>query len=148
MCIRDRVVTTLAALAAGDDDGDGVDNVTEGRNDADDDGIPDYLDNSSEPTVLPTSNPNAFAQTNPGTRLAVGEAAIVSGTYTPDISQADLAEWVEAQAAAAPAQDDQYESAGELFDFEVQQLSNPGQSISVVLPLADPIPADLSLIHI
>ena len=137
-----QVVESLAALAAGDDDGDGVDNVTEGRNDADEDGIPDYLDNSSEPTVLPTSTPNAFAQTNPGTRLAVGEAAIVSGTYTPDISQADLTDWVEAQAAAAPAQDDQYESAGELFDFEVQQLSNPGQSISVVLPLATPIPAD------
>lgn len=137
-----RVVETLPALAAGDDDGDGIDNVTEGLKDSDDDGVPDYLDNLSEPTVQPTQLPNTFAQTDPGTRLAVGEAAIVSGTYTPDISQADLAAWAETQEAAAPALDDQYESAEQLFDFEVQQLSNTGQSISIVLPLAAPLPAD------
>ena len=118
-----------------DSDGDGVADATEGFDDPDYDGIPAYLDNSSDTTVLLNSN-DRFLETEPGIRIRLGEAALAEGSFSPSISNDDVTSWAESlpMEAANPV-DDQFVLYDQLFDFELDRLSNPGQSVQIVLPL-------------
>lgn len=105
--------------------------------DKDGDGISDDKDRSEESNVIPVDadvNDRA-AISDPGTTLVLGDAANASGKAGILLSEESLA-----QSSGADDPDNDYPMG--IFDFEVQDLSVPGSSVRVVVPLPAPIPAD------
>ena len=60
-----------------DSDGDGISDSEEGLGDSDGDRIPDYLDANDDPTALPTGDDSASMQSPEGTKMSVGDVAVL-----------------------------------------------------------------------
>lgn len=136
---RSRVITVVDSLpvlpADIDTDNDGISDADEGFSDPDYDGIPAYLDSSSDTTVLPL-NETLVLETETGISIRLGEAAIEKGMLTPEVTLADVTDWVESLLIEPASPDEeQFKLYDQLFDFELDQLSNPGQSVMIVVPL-------------
>ena len=134
------VVLSLAPLSATTDtDTDGHDDVSEGYNDVDQDGIPDYVDAISHPRFMQvdtSATPNRLLMTSPGLNLSVGNLALALQNHGAGISTSQIS-------ANLPA-DNSHINSGGFFDFRIEGLSNTGQSAAIVIPLAEAIPADAS----
>ena len=131
---------TPPTLTLDDIDNDGVEDLTEGFIDSDNDGIPDYLDDSSDREFLPTQSINFLTQRNlqssSGTFLALGDAAIAAGHYGALISADDLAKYGGLYASATDfASDPGYIVISEIFDFTVSGVTTGG-TVNIVLPLS------------
>jgi len=131
------VLPSAPVLAVNDDsDGDGIVDVEEGFGDADDDGIPDYLDNLNNredrylSEVTPTGN--VFLQTEVGTEIQLGEATFEMGNNSVALTEEQTENLV-----CDPDQTYQYSSG--LFDFSVTGKQS-GSSYDVIIPLAEAIP--------
>lgn len=129
-------------VAEDDSDGDGVTDGDEGTGDSDGDGVPDYRDPSSEPNQLPASSSFAvggFMRTDTGLRLKLGDKAFGSGANGASIG-------IEALKSLAPdpdlVNDGTFNFPLGIFDFVVEDLAEPGDTVALVLPLTDKIPAD------
>ncbi|MBT6586875.1 MAG: hypothetical protein HON77_21495, partial [Gammaproteobacteria bacterium] len=126
-----------------DSDGDGLFDADEGAIDTDGDGIEDYLDTSTDLTILPLNNgdDNVVVETGVGLRLKLGEAARFGRTHGAAISDDNLS-FLVGQLPGQPENpnDAQYNHPSGLFDFEIDQLPIAGQAVQVVLPLLRPIP--------
>ena len=109
-----------------DSDADGIDDLSEGIGDADNDRVPDYLDAYSEGHLLPLSGLDFLVETEPGLDLRLGADAFRIGARA-GLSERDLAEDV---ANGYP---------NGVADFEVLGIT-PGHSALVVLPLQRAIP--------
>ena len=68
----------MPVLSSTDSDKDGISDVNEGLNDADNDGIPDYLDNSEVSNKLPIDDEQNILQTVAGNKLMLGNIARLS----------------------------------------------------------------------
>ena len=131
-----RVVTSLPVLTEADSDGDGVDDQSEGFNDSDRDGIPDYLDNIVETNVLPeraSVTDGYLVECEPGVNCRLGRFAMMSAGGGVQVSGEDIALLEDIYI------DEQYDNVGGLFDFEVE-LPVAGGVTYLVLPQRAAIP--------
>lgn len=121
-----------------DRDNDGVVDADEGYGDADNDGVPDYLDAIAEANILQgqrASSRQYLLQTESGLNLALGLVAFQANQGQGVVSSADIVNYTGVAADELP-------NVGGLFDFVVSGLPEAGQSVRVVLPQLEPIPVD------
>lgn len=132
------VVSALPALSSSvDSDADGIDDATEGMADSDNDGIPDYLDNLDAPNVLPeiARRTNSFLlECEPGISCRLGELAIQTDSGGALLPPEEMNRFT------TLTDDVGYTSSG-LFDFEMAELPNAGQSVAIVVPQLVSIPS-------
>ncbi|MCD9460038.1 choice-of-anchor D domain-containing protein [Marinibactrum halimedae] len=122
-----------------DSDGDGISDLDEGIGDSDNDGIPNYQDNTVALNVVPEvlSESNRFiVECDAGVRCRLGQYALTSIGGGVRLSEEDIAN------NADISTDAMFTPVGGVFDFEVQDLPNIGQNVSIVLPLTEAIPAN------
>ncbi len=138
------VVDSEPNLGAGDSDGDGIADSTEGYADSDNDGIPNYLDAvSDDPTKLQTVAGEAYRwllMTEAGLGLRLGSVAFASGNYIAGVTDSDIALNAGDGVNAAVASTNSMPT--HIYDFQVVGLPYPGHSVKVVLPQVDAIPAN------
>ncbi|WP_417763003.1 DUF4347 domain-containing protein [Shewanella sp.] len=132
------VVSSLPTLSSGvDSDADGIDDATEGMADSDNDGIPDYLDNIEAANVLPevARRTNSFLlECEPGISCRLGELAIQTDSGGALLSPEEMNRF------STLSDDVGYTSSG-LFDFEMAELPNTGQSVAIVVPQLVSLPS-------
>ncbi len=135
-----RVEASAPVLSGSDDsDGDGIADADEGTADSDDDGIPDYLDNIAQSNLLPetASETDGFlVECDPGVLCRLGQFAIMGSSGGARLSDDDVAAQQDLGA------DDDFEPKGGVFDFEIHDLPTMGQSVSIVVPQTQQIPAN------
>jgi hypothetical protein len=130
--------------SASDQDGDGIPDADEGRGDEDQDGIPDYLDAIDDPAILQGAErvaDHALLSTEPGLGLRLGGTALTAGYYAAGITLQDIEAYAAQANGVSAAVDGSLIFPGGLFDFEITGLSEPGQSVRVVISQAAPIGA-------
>jgi autotransporter-associated beta strand protein len=135
-----RVVNTLPVLnAETDSDGDGVDDVTEGFGDSNGNGIPDYLDNRPSGNVLPQTIAVTGAyllECEPGVLCRIGRFALMSETGGVQLLDRDIEMQPDLIA------DETHTPVGGIFDFDINGLPTPGQSVRIVIPQQVAVPAN------
>ena len=137
-----RVVAASPTLTSDDSDGDGVDDQTEGTGDSDSDRIPDYLDATAAPELLPVHLGGARLVAEAGRELRLGEVAFAAG-------QAEAAiDWHTLRAHGGlnggpgrNVEDSRHYYLWGVVDFEIHAAA-PGGRATVVLPLTAPLDAD------
>jgi hypothetical protein len=120
-----------------DSDGDGTGDADEGISDSDQDGIPDYLDDSDDTTRLPLAGGQEI-QGPYGMTLSLGGIAFASGQITATVSADDIADY--GGPDYGPAADSEDSGASQsigYFDFRVSGLASPGQVLKLVVGLGD-----------
>ena len=125
-----------------DQDNDGTADAEEGLNDDDGNGVPAYLDQSTDSHLLPTTTGGALMQSTPGTRLRLGRTA-TSSNRLAQVMPSDVVERGNNGQPGTQAEDD-FDYRGGLFDFEVLDLPGNGSTAQVVIPQLAPIGADAS----
>jgi len=137
------VIASAPILTAIDSDGDGIDDATEGYGDSDGDGVPDYLDNSNiAQNVVQQRNSDIemfLMETEPGLVLSLGSIAFVSGNGQTGVSDNDLEQY--GDGGVSGVSDASYAFNNGLFDFNIEGLRIPGQSVSIVVAQDAAIPA-------
>ncbi|MCL1039596.1 putative Ig domain-containing protein [Shewanella submarina] len=136
--LRLKVMDTAVVLGYADSDGDGITDIEEGTMDSDLDGLPDYLDSSNEPNVLPerVSEQQAYiVECNPGLSCRLGNFALFSEHQGVELTKDDIT----SNASITP---DSFTNIGGVFDFEVHDLPSTGDTASIVLPQREAIPAN------
>jgi thermitase len=137
------VVGTIPVLSdSRDQDGDGTSDAQEGLADSDQDGISDYLDAISMPSVLQGwdgISDQHLLVTELGLRLSMGATAMAADRISANVSVNDIARSGGIDGQPGINTDDTYEYAGGLFDFVISGLTELGQSVRVVLPQREPI---------
>ena len=125
-----QIVATAPPLDGGvDTDGDGIDDLTEGFDDSDNDRVPDYLDsNTHGENVIPYAESSFVLQTQPGLKLRLGETAFRNGSVA-GISEASVREDADVGFPDLVA------------DFEVLGVE-PGASALVVIPMRYALPGN------
>ncbi|MCP5089390.1 MAG: DUF5011 domain-containing protein, partial [Gammaproteobacteria bacterium] len=138
------VLNTGPVLTNQDSDGDGIDDDVEGFGDADNDGIPNYLDAIDSPALLPTRAgvfDKWLMNVQPGLELRLGKFSLLAGGQSASISANDIAQIVAVLGGSVPANiTDDHTNVGGIFDFEIHGLTQPGQSALVVIPQSVMIP--------
>ena len=137
------VVDTIPLLShSKDQDGDGASDAQEGLADTDQDGISDYLDAISNPSILQSmdgiSNHHLLV-TEPGLRISLGPTAMAAGHVSASVSNKDIASFGGIDGQSGINTDDKFEYPGGLYDFVISGLTEPGQSVRVVLPQGVPL---------
>ena len=129
-------------LTTADSDGDGIDDLSEGLDDADLDGIPDYLDAVSQgdvqqPAASATgADEAALIQVTPGLQLRIGGNAVAASRTGARVTSVDVRD-----ALDQVVEDPDYTVVGSMFDFEVHGLNAANRTAQVVLPLPVTVPA-------
>ncbi len=138
------VVDIAPPLLPGDSDGDGVADAAESYNDSDRDGIPDYLDHSDlqedQLQQLATQSDSYIMRTDPGLKLRLGDVAFAAGSDGAQVSQNDITNYGDNLGGAGLNPEDSVPNVGGYFDFEIYDLSQPGDSANIVIPQLAPIP--------
>ena len=134
----------VATLTTVDTDQDGVTDDLEAFYDADSDGIPDYIDNStltSNELQMDTNDQGHIMRTDAGLVLRLGDVAVAGGSNGALVSVEDIANYGggEADAGTASAVDTVVNTGG-YYDFEIIGLTEAGQSVRVVIPQLNPLP--------
>ncbi|WP_394493584.1 PKD domain-containing protein [Shewanella sp. ENK2] len=139
------VIADLPTLGSDvDSDNDGIPDSDEGYADSDGDGIADYLDNDANDTRLPTQNDAEPAHTEDGLSMTLGLFVSRLG-ITADSASFSIEDLIALlQAGDADPQDSYFETITPVYNFIVNGLSEQGESIAVVIPLAEgqTLPAD------
>ena len=102
-------------------------------------GIPDYLDNMPTSNILPQQGAvtNAFLiECDPGVRCGLGKFALNGESGGVQILDEEVG------ASAELIIDPTFEPVGGIFDFVINDLPTPGQSVRIVIPQIAPIPAN------
>ncbi|MGD8175085.1 Ig-like domain-containing protein [Marinimicrobium sp. ARAG 43.8] len=134
------VVPTVPTLSASDDsNGNGISDASEGFGDRNQNGIPNYLDTSVTPNVLPEQANGETAymmECEPGLNCSLGRFAMISTSGGAELSGDDITE------QDGLTEDGLFEPVGGIFDFEMQGLPEVGQPASIVIPQRAAIPAE------
>ncbi|MCP4332442.1 MAG: DUF5011 domain-containing protein, partial [Gammaproteobacteria bacterium] len=113
--------------------------------DTDQDGIPDFIDGISDPTLLQSRagvTDSWLLSTQAGLSLHLGSISRALGTYGAAVSAQDI-EIYESQVGGIVLQViDSYRDIGGYFDFEIHGLAQPGDSALIVIPQYTQIPQD------
>jgi len=113
--------------------------------DSDGDGVPDSKDTSEESNVIAVNadEGTAAVTADEGVTLVLGDAAQASDTAGIALSEETIAEnGADGSGAAAQGADEDFDYPAGVYDFQVQDLPVPGQSVRLVIPVAGGIPAD------
>ncbi len=119
-----------------DTDGDGQNDLSEGYDDADGDGVPEYLDANDAPNVLPelsATGDRFLIETNPGLNIGLGEVALQTGDFAAEVGNSDIVIFAEVP-------EDEVANVGGYFDFVIEGLPVAGQSVQIVIPQQAQIP--------
>ena len=141
------VVTTTPVLLITDSDGDGISDSDESFDDVDGDGIPNYLDTDvlkANELQVSSSNPDSdgyIMRTNPGLVLRLGDVAFAAGADGAEVSADDIVNFGDNEGGSGANAVDSVPNVVGYFDFEVAGLTEAGQSVQIVLPVLQPIPA-------
>jgi len=135
-----RIVASLPVLLPNTDtDADGVNDVDESLGDSNNNGIPDYLDNMPSSNILPqagnTTN-SYLIECDPGVRCGLGKFALTGNSGGVQILNEELG--TTGELIVDPA----FEPVGGIFDFVINDLPTPGQSVRIVIPQQAAIPAN------
>lgn len=132
-------VSALPVLnAATDTDKDGLNDVIEGVGDANDNGIPNYLDNMPNSNILPQTvkvTDSYLLECDPGLVCGLGQFALSGISGGVQIQKDELV------TIKGLTTDKQFDPVGGIFDFAVRDLPTPGQSVRIVIPQQAAIPA-------
>ena len=139
-----QVVDSLPELSnTADSDGDGTPDADEGYGDADQDGIPDYLDSQANTcSVIPEETADYqryLMESDPGSCLKLGvysRFAARGGSHLVDGSD------IGANSPTSLPDDPKATNVGGVFDFTVDDLPEAGQSVRIVVPQRAAIPAN------
>ncbi len=135
-----KLVATQPVLSADEDtDNDGISDLDEGLNDSDQNGIPDYLDNMPGTNVLPQVGivTDAYLiECDPGVRCGLGLFALKGNSGGVQILNDELGALVDVIPDAT------FTPVGGIFDFVINDLPTPGQTVRIVIPQQAPIPAN------
>ena len=122
------VDAVLAALDANtDSDNDGISDADEGYSDSDNDGISDYLDTDDNPSRLPIDDSTAAIQTVNGLSLSLGDVVTTSNGATAANATVDVNDITN---------DKHFTTLSSITNFNVSGLTEVGQSVPIVIPLA------------
>jgi len=141
------VIATAPVLSTtSDSDGDGISDFDEGFQDSDGDGIPDYLDNITQANFLQLrisdgdGNDGSFVmETESGLSLSLGSLALSADQGGAFVDQATL---TNSDLFLTHGSDTNYNNVGGLFDFKVSGLYRAGDSVRIVIPQQNAIPAE------
>ncbi|TQV72889.1 S8 family serine peptidase [Aliikangiella marina] len=138
------VIASAPALSANvDSDGDGLSDAEEGLQDSDNDGIADYLDSISTANIIQLATGgngnNLLMEADAGVELVMGATAVSNNQGGIHLSESSLENSIAYQSHGS---DNLFINVGRWFDFEVRNLPVIGQSVQVVIALAEPIPAN------
>jgi hypothetical protein len=131
------VIEQRPRLTGTDTDRDGIADNIEGFNDADGDGLPDFMDSSSIAYLQQlhvNSAETKLMETEPGLQLRLGKYALQQFSDGVQMSQSDIDE-------TQLIQPDTYDRRSDYFDFEIHNILPFGRSVYVVLPLEQGLPA-------
>ncbi len=126
------VIAKMPTLGSGDTDGDLIPDPEDGLADDDSDGIANYLDALTACNLAPQQalqQRSYVIESSAGTCLRRGSRALVAQSGALQIEQSQ----VPSDSAAT--------NIGGLFDFAITGLPMNGQSVSVVVPQQQPVPA-------
>ena len=133
------LASELQELSEIDDaDGDGIPDAEEGYGDADQDGIADYLDDDSNTSRLPIAEGVDPMQTVTGLSLSLGDLArspIGSLSTNSSIDFDNIAS--NDGTSNQNTKDPHYEIFSAIINFNVSGLATVGDSVPVIIPLAD-----------
>ncbi len=107
------------------------DYATEGYADADNDGVPNYLDGLDQANILPSAPESVdgyFAESDAGIRITLGRFARQGENNGVQLSDEDL------EVIEDLYSDPDYVNVGGVFDFEAHDLPNAGQTVRFVFP--------------
>ena len=122
------VDASLAALDENtDSDNDGISDADEGYSDSDNDGISDYLDTDDNPSRLPIDDSTAAMQTANGLSLSLGDVVTASDGATAANATVDVNDITT---------DEHFTALSNITNFNVSGLTEVGQSVPIVIPLA------------
>lgn len=129
-------------LDSEDSDDDGVDDLAEGLQDSDGDGVLDYLDpvlsaQQLQINVTGADRLQRLLQTEAGLQLRLGQHAMSAQRRGARVSSSELRD-----ADGAVIVDPRYDAIGEIYDFEVSGLTEVQPIARVVLPLAQSLPPE------
>ena len=113
--------------------------------DSDGDGVPDSKDTSEETNVIAVDADagTAAVTADEGVKLVIGDAAQASGTSGIAITEETIAaSGADGGEAPSNGEDEDFNYPTGLYDFQVQDLPVPGQSVRLVIPVAAGVPAD------
>jgi hypothetical protein len=140
------VLQTEPVLTGADSDNDGVDDITEGFGDSDNDGIPDYLDAINIPVAMPGKegvSDKWLLNVQPGLGIRLDNIALLAGRNTAHVTEQEINQYSGKPGGVLPAETiDTLINAGGYFDFEINGLSYPGQSVLIVIPQHTAIPVN------
>ncbi|MFA0413341.1 choice-of-anchor U domain-containing protein [Vibrio renipiscarius] len=121
-----------------DSDADGIPDIEESFKDTDLDGIPDYLDNAEHAANVINHQADEgsinMLESEPGTRLSLGRMSRQTERFGTLLTKEDMMN------TGTSIDADTVANVGGIFDFEVHDLPEQGQSVSVVIPQRQPIP--------
>ncbi|MBL3527696.1 MAG: SCO family protein [gamma proteobacterium endosymbiont of Lamellibrachia anaximandri] len=146
----DKSVRVRASALIFDDDGsdsdsDGVSDFDEGDEDEDEDGIPDYLDPHDDDYILAGQNgdPDDFLLiTEPGLKLELSEEKIRDEDYSADLDEQEFIDRENSSGGGVGDPQDTHAHVGGIFEFEIEGLAYVGQSVRIVIPVHEAIPAN------
>ena len=119
--------------------------ATDAKADSDGDGVSDDNDQytASNVVALDASVTSAPAATDSGLKLVVGDAAAASGKEGLQVDESTIVSGGDdGTGAVENGNDEEYGYPAGVFDFTVQDLPVPGQSVNVVIPITTGIPAN------
>ncbi|ABM02115.1 PKD domain containing protein [Psychromonas ingrahamii 37] len=136
------VNTALDALSAEfDNDNDGISDFDEGYADSDQDGISDYLDTDDNPSHLPIGEGMAPMQTINGLSLSLGDVVSSSRGANAQTASVDINDIAVNGGYKGSAVDNyvdsQFTRLSNITNFNLSGLSNVGDIVPVVIPLAE-----------
>jgi hypothetical protein len=132
------VIALSPALSSSQDsDEDGISDSEEGTGDSNGNRIPDYLDRSNSPHLLPATLEGGDIAVAPGLTLSLGDMAYALGLNLGQLSLADIERFTGESLASSSG----YQFLNGIFDFEIRGLS-AGSSVQLVLPLTRAIPVN------
>ena len=112
--------------------------------DSDGDGVPDSKDLSEETNVIAINADagDVAVSADEGVKLVTGDAAQASGTAGIGITEDTIAaSGQDGGEAPTNGTDEDFDYPAGLYDFQVQDLPVPGQSVRLVIPVASGVPA-------
>ena len=134
-----KVIAEIPTLGSEDSDSDGTDDDIEGYGDSDGDKIPDFVDAISSTNVLQHNvdvNDSFLVEAEPGIQLSLGLWSLATTELGAWLSEEEM----DSLSAQSLIEADSVENIGGYIDFVASGLSNPGQSIRIVLPQRRAIP--------
>lgn len=137
------IVDALPALGSEDSDGDGISDQEEGFVDSDGDNVPDFADNVEANNLLaiyPLGGEPVeaawFVESQAGLNLKLNVYGSNSGDYSPLVEGEDLVD-----NNAADKSDNGFIYDNGIFDFVVSNMPVQGESVNVIIPQVNAIPA-------